>query len=118
MEQNTDKNYYSNILYVADLPNETKSKDLEILFNKYQFVRALLNNSKLNKIWAQVVLKNEICATKARHELNGYFLIPQSAQNDKSKGKSIRICKYQSLYEDKNSKNIDSQRNLLTSLIF
>ena len=114
MEKNTDKNYFSNVLYVADLPKETKNKDLEILFNKYQFVRAILNNSKSNKIWAQVILANEICATKARHELNGYFLIPQSADNDKSKGKSIRICKYQSLYnEDKNNKNIDFQRNLL-----
>ena len=116
-DENSNNNIYSNILFVADLPNETINKDLETLFNKYQFVQASLKNSKSNKIWAQVILENENWATKARHELNGYFLIPNSANNDKSKGKAIRICKYESKYilnnNEKTLKNIDFQRNLL-----
>ena len=115
--ENSINNIYSNVLFVADLPNEVINKDLEILFSKYQFIQASLNNSKSNNIWANVVLENEDCATKARHELNGYFLIPKSSNNDKSKGKAIRICKYESKLtfnnQEKTSKNFDFNRNLL-----
>ena len=115
--ENLVNNPYSNVLFVADLPNEVINKDLEMLFKKYQFTQASLNNSKSNNIWAKVVLENENWATKARHELNGYFLIPKSANNDKSKGKAIRICKYESKLtfnnEEKTSKNFDFNRNLL-----
>ena len=114
---NSGKNFYSNILFVSDLPQGTKNQDLENLFYKYKFIQASLNNSKSNKIWAQVILESEYWATKARHELNGFFLVPKSDNNDKSKGKPIRICKYESNYifndDHNNYKNIDYKRNLL-----
>ena len=43
--------FFSNILFVSDLPKETKCKDLENLFNKYHFLKASLNNSKNNNIY-------------------------------------------------------------------
>ena len=111
------QNFYSNILFVSDLPKETKNQDLENIFNNYHFLQTSLNNSKSNKIYAQVILENDEWATKARHELNGYFLIPKSANNDKSKGKPIRICKYESRYtfNNKENNNNDNKRNLLVT---
>ena len=111
IDENIIQNSYSNILFVSDLPNGTTLQDLEILFNDYQYIRAFLNNSKINKIWAQAILENEIWANKARHELNGIFLIPLSANNDISKGRPIRICKYELKYYKK--KDIDYKKNLL-----
>ena len=108
------QNSYSNILFVSDLPNGTTQQDLEILFNDYQYIRAFLNNSKINKIWAQVILENEIWANKAHHELNGIFLIPLSANNDTSKGRPIRICKYELKYYKK--KDIEYNKNLLVKI--
>ena len=110
-----NQNLFPNVLFVSELPKETKEEDLENLFKNYHFLKASLNNSKMNKIWAQVILENEEWATKARQELNGFFLIPRSANNDKSKGKPIRICKYESKYSPNNNKNIDSKRNLLVT---
>ena len=104
--------FFSNILFVSDLPKETKCKDLENLFNKYHFLKASLNNSKNNNIYAQVILENESYADKARHELNGFFLIPETTNNDKSMGKPIRICKYESKLNISNT-NVDFNRNLL-----
>ena len=120
IDNQSQNNFYSNILFVSDLPKETKNQDLENLFNNYHFIQASLNNSKENRIWAQVILENEEWATKARHELNGFFLVPQSANSDKSKGKPIRICKYESKYvfnnnENNNNINIDNKRNLLVT---
>jgi hypothetical protein len=115
IDDNKEQNLYSNILFVSDLPNGTKIQDLEILFNNYQFLQGFINNSKINKTWAQVVLENEISANKARHELNGFFLIPLSANNDESKGRPIRICKYELKYYGR--KDIDYKKNLLVKNI-
>ena len=115
IDDNQEQNLYSNILFVSDLPNGTKIQDLEILFNNYQFLQGFINNSKINKTWAQVVLENEISADKARHELNGFFLIPLSANNDESKGRPIRICKYELKYYGR--KDIDYKKNLLVKNI-
>ena len=92
-ESNISK-FFSNVLFVSDLPKEIKMKDLEKLFSDYKYIKGSLNNSKANNIYAQIILQNEEMADKARHELNGYFLIPDSVNNDISKGKHIRICKY------------------------
>lgn len=112
------QNLFPNKLFVSELPKETKEEDLENLFKNYHFLKASLNNSKMNKIWAQVILESEEWATKARQELNGFFLIPKTANNDKTKGKPIRICKYESKYSpnnNMNSKAIDCKRNLLVT---
>ena len=52
-EQNIKKELeepYSNVLYVADLPNETTIDDLQKFFENYHFHYASLNNFKLNQI--------------------------------------------------------------------
>ena len=108
---------YSNVLYVADLPNETTIDDLQKIFEDYHFHYASLNNFKLNQIYAQVYLENKEWATKARHELNGVILKPMNGANSIKEGKPIRICKYQAKGQNKQTnikqsllvKNIDSQ---------
>ena len=44
--------------------------------------------------------------------MNGFFLIPETANNDKSMGKPILICKYESKLNISNT-NVDFNRNLL-----
>jgi len=105
-------NFFSNILFVSDLPKETKNQDLEHLFSKYHFLKSSLKNSKMNNIYAEVILENEEYADKARHELNGYILIPEDAKNDKSKGKPIRICKYESKFNNNYKNYVDYKKNL------
>ena len=119
-EQNIKKEIeepYSNVLYVADLPNETTIDDLQKLFKDYHFHCATLNNFKHNQIYAQVYLENKEWATKARHELNGHILKPMNGANSIKEGKPIRICKYEGRGQNRQSnikqsllvKNIDSQ---------
>ena len=100
---------YSNVLYVADLPNETTNEDLQRLFQDYHFQFTSLNNYKNNTAWAQVYLENKEWATRARHELNGYILKPMSCTNI-TKGKPIRICKYE-------GKSSNKQTNIKQSLL-
>ena len=104
-----DEDIYANVLYVSDLPKETTSEDLKILFKDYHFQFATLNNYKNNKTWAQVYLENKDWATQARHELNGYSLKPLNCGNN-TKWKPIRICKYE-------GKSINKQKNIKQSLL-
>ena len=108
---------YSNVLYVADLPNETTNDDLQKMFQDYHFHFASLNNFKHNQVWAQVYLENKEWANKARHELNGYILKPMNGANSMKEGKPVRICKYEGKGQNKQTnikqsllvKNIDNQ---------
>ena len=97
-EQNLKKDLeepFSNVLYVAELPNETTNDDLQKMFKDYHFHYASLNNFKHNKIWAQVYFENKEWANRARHELNGYILKPMNGANSIKEGKPVRICKYE-----------------------
>ena len=85
---------YSNVLFVADLPNETTNEDLQAVFKDYHFQFASLNNYKNNGVWAQVYLESKEWADKARHELNGYIFKPINSTKE-TKIKPIRICKYE-----------------------
>ena len=107
--QNDNEDIYSKVLYVADLPNETTINDLERIFQDYHFQFASLNNYKNNTTWAQVYLENKDWATLARHELNGYSLKPANCSNI-TKGKPIRICKYE-------GKGANKQTNIKQSLL-
>ena len=89
-----NEDIYANVLYVADLPKETTNEDLQKLFQGYHYQFASLNNIKNNTTWAQVYLENKECAKKARHELNGTILTPSNCEGI-TKGKPIRICKYE-----------------------
>ena len=108
---------YSNVLYVADLPNETTNDDLQKMFQDYHFHFASLNNFKHNQVWAQVYLENKDWANKARHELNGYILKPMNGANSMKEGKPVRICKYEGKGQNRQTnikqsllvKNIDNQ---------
>ena len=72
---------FANVLYVADLPNETTNEDLQRIFQDYHFQFATLNNFKNNTTWGQVYFENKEWATRARHELNGYILKPINSTN-------------------------------------
>ena len=108
---------HANVLFVADLPNETTNDDLQKMFKDYHFHYASLNNFKNNQTWAQVYLENKEWATRARHELNGYILKPMNGANSMKEGKPVRICKYEAKGTNKQTnikqsllvKNIDSQ---------
>ena len=100
---------YANVLYVADLPNETTNEDLQRIFQDYHFQFASLNNFKNNTTWAQVYFENKEWATRARHELNGYILKPINCTNI-TKGKPIRICKFE-------AKGANRQNNIKQSLL-
>ena len=67
----------------------------------------------MNNIYAEVILENEEYADKARHELNGYILIPEDAKNDKSKGKPIRICKYESKFNNNYKNYVDYKKKFM-----
>ena len=119
-EQNLKKDLeepFSNVLYVADLPNETTNDDLQKMFKDYHFHYASLNNFKQNKIWAQVYFENKEWANRARHELNGYILKPMNGANSIKEGKPVRICKYEGKVHNRQTnikqsllvKNIDTQ---------
>ena len=123
MDNSSEKNIekepeepYSNVLYVADLPNETTNEDLQKMFKDYHFHFASLNNFKHNQVWAQVYLEDKNWANKARHELNGYIIKPMNGANS-MKGKPVRICKYEGKGQIRQTnikqslliKNIDSQ---------
>ena len=123
MDNSSEKNIekepeepYSNVLYVADLPNETTNEDLQKMFKDYHFHFTSLNNFKHNQVWAQVYLENKNWANKARHELNGYIIKPMNGANS-MKGKPVRICKYEGKGQIRQTnikqslliKNIDSQ---------
>jgi len=119
-EQNLKKDLeepFSNVLYVADLPNETTNDDLQKLFKDYHFHYASLNNFKHNKIWAQVYFENKEWANRARHELNGYILKPMNGANSIKEGKPVRICKYEGKIHNRQNnikqsllvKNVDVQ---------
>ena len=99
---------YSNVLFVADLPNETTNEDLKKIFQDYHFQFASLYN-KNNSTWAQVYLEKKEYADKARHELNGYVLKPINCTSE-TKIKPIRICKYE-------GKGGNRQTNIKQSLL-
>ena len=107
--KNEIEDIYSNVLFVADLPNETTSEDLQTIFQDYHFQFASLNTFKNNNTWAQVYLENKEWADKARHELNGYILKPINSTNE-AKIKPIRICKYE-------GKGSNKQTNIKQSLL-
>lgn len=104
-----NEDIYANILYVADLPNETTNEDLQRIFKDYHFQFASLNSFKNNATWAQVFFENKEWATKARHELNGFILKPVNC-TEMTGGKPIRICKYE-------SKGSNKQTNIKQSLL-
>ena len=107
--KNEIEDIYSNVLFVADLPNETTNEDLQTIFQDYRFQFASLNTFKNNNTWAQVYLENKEWADKARHELNGYILKPINSTNE-TKIKPIRICKYE-------GKGANKQTNIKQSLL-
>lgn len=108
-----EEDFFSNILFVSDLPKETKNKDIKNFFKNYKFLKASLNISKMNNIFAQVIVENGEMADKARHELNGLCLIPESEDgNEKYEGRPIRICKYRTKFNIKGNKT-DLKRSLL-----
>lgn len=93
---------YTNILFVADFPKETTAEDLEAFFKDYSFSTATINSNNPNNIWAQVFFENSESANQARLELNGEILTPKKL----SKGKPVRICRFEPKSGYKNSQNL------------
>lgn len=65
-----------NVLFVADLPDETSEEDLINLFKNYNFKCGRVTHGN-NKTFALAHFDNTVSAEKARIELNGTSLLPK-----------------------------------------
>ena len=100
----------NNILFVADLPDETSEQDLEALFNNYHYITSKVTN-RMGRAYALAHFESPTWAEKARNDLNGVKLTARYAKN--KVGKPIRLCRYETrnLIHQKNEK--DYMKNLL-----
>ena len=97
----------ANILFVADLPDETCEEDLSNFFQGYNYFCARVVHN-ISHTYSFVHFHSFQDAEKARNELNGVKLTPKYSKNKISK--PVRLCKY----ETKSSmSDMDSRCDLL-----
>ena len=82
----------SNILFVADLPDECCEEDLSNFFKDYNFFFAKVIHNIL-RTHAFVHFQSREDAEKARNELNGVKLTPKYSTSKIAK--PVRLCKYE-----------------------
>lgn len=90
-----------NVLFVADLPDETSEEDLINLFKNYNFKCGRVTHGN-NKTFALAHFDNTVSAEKARIELNGTSLLPKYSHTGIKK--PIRLCRWE-------PKQVISERN-------
>lgn len=90
-----------NVLFVADLPDETSEEDLINLFKNYNFKCGRVTHGS-SKTFALAHFENTQSAEKARVELNGTTLLPKYTQTNIKK--PIRLCRWE-------PKQVISERN-------
>ena len=97
----------ANILFVADLPDETCEEDLCNFFSLYNYFCARVVHN-LTHTYSFVHFLSKEDAERARRELNGVKLTPKYSKNKISK--PVRLCRYESKSSLLDS---DSKCNLL-----
>lgn len=99
-----------NVLFVADLPDDTSEEDMQIIFSKYQFKNSRVTN-KPGKSFALVHFETPEYAEKARNDLNGIKLEAKYSKNKIAK--PIRICRWETKQSISERKDDDYKKNLL-----
>lgn len=97
----------ANILFVADLPDETCEEDLSNFFHDYNYFCARVVHN-INHTYSFVHFHTIEDAERARNDLNGVKLTPKYSKNKTSK--PVRLCKYET---KSNLTDLDSRCNLL-----
>lgn len=104
-------NYHAgNVLFVADLPDETCEEDLHGIFNDYHLVVTRVTN-RLNKTFALAHFESPEWAEKARNELNGIKIAAKYATIKVQK--PIRLCRWETKQSITERKEDDYKKNLL-----
>ncbi|MCQ2817627.1 MAG: hypothetical protein MJ252_10215 [archaeon] len=96
-----------NILFVADLPDDTCEEDLFNFFKDYNYICCRVV-SNMSHTYSFVHFVSRADAEKARNELNGVKLTPKYSKNKIAK--PVRLCKYET---KTNMTSLDSKCNLL-----
>lgn len=99
-----------NVLFVADLPDETCEEDLMGLFKDYNYHVGRVTNG-VNRTFALAHFKSVEWAEKARNELNGIKLTAKYASIKIPK--PIRLCRWETKISINERKEDDYKKNLL-----
>lgn len=100
----------ANVLFVADLPEETCEEDLVGLFKDYNYVVGRVTNTP-TKTFALAHFQSAEWAEKARNELNGIKLTSKYATVKVNK--PIRLCRWETKLSISERKEDDYKKNLL-----
>lgn len=111
---NRFKSQAANVLYVADLPDETCEEDLMGLFKDYHYKVSRVTNG-LNKTFALVHFETMEMAEKARNDLNGVKIAAKYASLKIAK--PIRLCRWETKTSINERKDDDYKKNLLVKNI-
>ena len=100
----------ANVLFVADLPDETCEEDLMGLFKDYQYKVSRVTNTP-NRTYALVHFNSVEWAEKARNDLNGVKISAKYSSINISK--PIRLCRWETKISINERKDDDYKKNLL-----
>lgn len=100
----------ANVLFVADLPEDTCEEDLMNIFKDHQYLVSRVTNTAV-KTFALVHFKNAEAAEKARNELNGVKITAKYATIKVPK--PMRLCRWETKVSINERKVDDYKKNLL-----
>ena len=104
------KSQAANVLFVADLPDETCEEDLMGLFKDYKYKVSRVTNS-VNRTYALVHFESAEFAEKARNDLNGVKI--SAKYSNISIQKPIRLCRWETKTAINDRREDDYKKNLL-----
>lgn len=110
MHPSRSRHQAANVLFVADLPDETCEEDLMGLFKDYQYKVSRVTNTP-NRTYALVHFNSVEWAEKARNELNGVKIAAKYSSITVSK--PIRLCRWETKTSISERKDDDYKKNLL-----
>lgn len=100
----------NNVLFVADLPEETSEEDIIGIFKDHH-LKVSKVTSRLGKSFALAHFENNEWAEKARNDLNGMKFIPKYSTS--KVGKPIRLCRWETKQSISERRDDDYKKNLL-----
>ena len=100
----------NNVLFVADLPEETSEEDIIGIFKDHH-LKVSKVTTRLGKSFALAHFENNEWAEKARNDLNGMKFVPKYSTN--KVGKPIRLCRWETKQSISERRDDDYKKNLL-----